>query len=73
MLEKSFQQATPGRAPPEFLKVIHTQRGSADRRRQRWIEKQGYRVVRVSAATVLQETAVAVASIVRALSAPRGA
>jgi very-short-patch-repair endonuclease len=65
-------------APQERLIVevdggYHTQRGSADQRRQRWLEKQGYRVVRLSAATVLQETAVAVASIARALSAPRDA
>jgi very-short-patch-repair endonuclease len=50
----------------------HAERGSADRRRQRWLAKQGYRLVRVSAATVLHETAVALASIVQALSGPRG-
>jgi very-short-patch-repair endonuclease len=51
----------------------HTERGSADQRRQRWLERQGYRVVRVSAATVLQETAAAVQAIAQALSDPRDA
>jgi very-short-patch-repair endonuclease len=51
----------------------HAERAPADRRRQRWLEKQGYTVVRVSAATVTRETAAAVQAIVLALSAPRGA
>jgi hypothetical protein len=59
---KSMAATTRSAAPP-----ISAQR------RQRWLEKQGYRVVRVSAATVLQETAAAVQAIVRALSAPRDA
>jgi very-short-patch-repair endonuclease len=65
-------------APRERLVVevdggYHTERGSADQRRQRWLERQGYRVVRVSAATVLQETAAAVQAIAQALSDPRDA
>jgi very-short-patch-repair endonuclease len=51
----------------------HAERGSADQRRQRWLERRGYRVVRVSAATVLHATAVAVQAIACALSAPRNA
>jgi very-short-patch-repair endonuclease len=51
----------------------HALRGPADQRRQRWLEKRGYRVVRVSAATVLQDTAAALATIAQALSAPRNA
>ncbi len=46
----------------------HTERGSADGRRQRWLEKQGYRVVRLSAATVLCDTAAAVRVIVEGLA-----
>ncbi len=45
----------------------HAERGSADGRRQRWLEKQGYRVVRLSAAAVLSETRAAVRTIVEAL------
>jgi very-short-patch-repair endonuclease len=65
-------------APRERLIVevdrgYHTERASADQRRQRWLEKQGYRVLRLSAATVLHETAAAVHRIAQALSAPRGA
>jgi very-short-patch-repair endonuclease len=45
----------------------HAQRASADRRRQRWLEKQGYRVVRLSAVTVVRETAAAVRAIVAVL------
>jgi very-short-patch-repair endonuclease len=51
----------------------HTERAVADRRRQRWLEKRGYRLVRVTATTVLHETTVAVASIALELSAPRNA
>jgi very-short-patch-repair endonuclease len=51
----------------------HAERAGADRRRQRWLEKQGYRVVRVSAATVLHERPAAVQAIAGALRAPRGA
>jgi very-short-patch-repair endonuclease len=47
--------------------VYHAQHCSADRRRQRWLEQQGYRVVRLSAATVLHDTAAAVRIIVEAL------
>jgi very-short-patch-repair endonuclease len=50
----------------------HAERAGADRRRQRWLEKRGYRVVRVSAAIVLHETAAAVQAIGCALSALRG-
>jgi very-short-patch-repair endonuclease len=65
-------------APRERLIVevdggYHTQRGSADQRRQRWLQRQGYRVVRVSAATVLHDMAAAAQAIARALSAPRNA
>jgi very-short-patch-repair endonuclease len=45
----------------------HAERGAADRRRQRWLERQGYRVVRVSAATVLRDPAAAVCIIRAAL------
>ena len=45
----------------------HAARSSADRRRQHWLEKQGYRVLRVSAAMVLRETAAAVRVIAEAL------
>jgi very-short-patch-repair endonuclease len=45
----------------------HAQRAAADGRRQRWLEKQGYRVVRLSAVTVLQETAAAVHTILSAV------
>ena len=45
----------------------HAQRVGADRQRQRWLERAGYRVVRVSAATVLQATAAAVRAIASAL------
>ena len=33
----------------------HAARGTADQRRQRWLEKQGFRVVRLSATSVLSE------------------
>ena len=49
----------------------HGQRAGADRRRQRWLERQGYVVLRVSAATVLGDTAGAVRTIVGALEALR--
>jgi very-short-patch-repair endonuclease len=63
-------------APRERLVVevdggYHAERAAADRRRQRWLEKQGYRFVRLSATTVLHETATAVQGIIQALSAPR--
>lgn len=45
----------------------HAERVGADRRRQRWLERQGYRVVRVSAAMVLQDTAMAIRVILDAL------
>lgn len=45
----------------------HAARGSADARRERWLEQQGYRVLRLSAATVLRETPAAVSVIVEAL------
>ena len=45
----------------------HAGRASADRRRQRWLEKAGYRVVRVLAATVLQQPADAVRAIIEVL------
>ena len=51
----------------------HAQRGSADQRRQRWLEKQGYRVIRLSSSIVLQDTAAAVATIAQSLSVPRNA
>lgn len=59
-------------APRERLIVevdggCHAERVAADRRRQRWLEKQGYRVVRVAAVTVLREPAAAVRSILGAL------
>src|SRR3954454_9891920 len=45
----------------------HEQRSSADRRRQGWLERHGYRVVRLSATAVMHEMAVAVAIILGAL------
>ena len=59
-------------APRERLVVevdggYHAQRTGADRRRQRWLERQGYRVVRVSATLVLRDTAAAICSIREAL------
>lgn len=50
----------------------HAERAEADGRRQRWLERRGYRVVRVSAATVLHETAASVRAIAEALSGLRG-
>jgi very-short-patch-repair endonuclease len=41
----------------------HAERVAADQRRQRWLERLGYRVVRVSAATVLGDIAAALPSI----------
>jgi very-short-patch-repair endonuclease len=49
----------------------HAERGAADGRRQRWLEKRGYRVLRLPASTVLRETAAAVEGIVQALSVLR--
>jgi len=47
----------------------HAERASADRRRQRWLERRGYRVVRVPAALVLHDIEAAVRVIVGALGA----
>jgi very-short-patch-repair endonuclease len=46
----------------------HAARVGADGRRQRWLERRGYRVVRVSAAMVLHDVDAAVAVIVAALA-----
>jgi very-short-patch-repair endonuclease len=46
----------------------HAERASADERRQRWLEGQGYRVLRVSAGTVLHELEVALRSVARAIA-----
>lgn len=59
-------------APRERLVVevdggYHAERAAADRRRQRWLERQGYHVVRVSATLVLRDTAAAVRNIRDAL------
>ena len=45
----------------------HAERVGADRRRQRWLERQGYRVVRVAADVVLHDVEAAVRAIVLAL------
>lgn len=45
----------------------HADRVAADRRRQQWLERQGYRVVRVSAALVLRDTVAAVRFVRAAL------
>jgi very-short-patch-repair endonuclease len=45
----------------------HVGRGSADARRQRWLERQGYRVVRLPAAAVLHDTVAAVRTVIAAL------
>jgi very-short-patch-repair endonuclease len=63
-------------APRERLVVevdggYHAERGAADGRRERWLEKRGYRVLRLPASTVLQEPVVAVQSIAEALSVLR--
>ena len=47
----------------------HAERVDADGRRQRWLERRGYRVVRVSAAMVLHDVEGAVRVIVGALGA----
>jgi len=45
----------------------HAERASVDRRRQRWLERQGYRVVRVPASLVLHDMERALGVIVGAL------
>jgi very-short-patch-repair endonuclease len=45
----------------------HAERGSVDERRQRWLEQQGYRVVRLSAGTVPHDTVAAVLIVVTEL------
>lgn len=47
---------------------VHCGSRVADRRRDEWLRRRGYRVVRVSAAHVLSEVAHAVAAVVRALA-----
>ena len=59
-------------APRERLVVevdggYHAERVGADHRRQCWLERSGYRVVRVSAEMVLRDTPAAVAIIQAAL------
>jgi very-short-patch-repair endonuclease len=45
----------------------HVAREAADRRRQRWLEREGFRVVRASAELVLRDTAAALRCISAAL------
>jgi very-short-patch-repair endonuclease len=45
----------------------HCQRRKADAHRERWLRRQGYRVVRVEAELVMRDLALAVASVLRAL------
>ena len=59
-------------APRERLIVevdggYHAERVAADGRRQQWLERQSYRVVRVSAALVLRDTVAAVRLVRAAL------
>ena len=59
-------------APRSMLVVevdggYHAERVGADRRRQRWLERQGDRIVRVAAALVLRDIGAAVRVIVGAL------
>jgi very-short-patch-repair endonuclease len=49
----------------------HAARADADGRRQRWLERRGYRVVRLGAAAVLHDVDAAVAVIVAAVGGAR--